>query len=142
MCSKQHLKLLEENSKLCAKYQPNGDPTSVGEDLVLYDCKAPEDGKCPGNDYTPCFGNDYFKQPESERCMKDCPCGFDYKKFEDRCGKWASKKCAKKKNKGHCTKKKVQRRCGHTCYSEVERMLLCKSLKKAKDRKGMSCGRG
>merc|ERR1719353_1238745 len=133
---------------MCVKYAPNGDPTSVGADLELYECIPPDGkGKCQTNVdakgspiWTICSNSQYTASTPAE-CTDNCPCGYDWKKFEDRCGRWADNKCKKKKKKrGKCTKK-IMRRCGSTCYPEVKRFLDCKG-KKNKDKKGGSCASG
>lgn len=163
MCPPEQLQTLKEYSNLCFKYQLNGGATSVGggisnangeqtttaNDLTKYDCKPPEYGTvCKGgtlangaNEYQGCSGNGYFVAPAVERCTDNCPCGFNWENFEDRCGKWAEKKCKKKQKKGKCAKKKIMKRCGSTCYGDAKRYLECAKLK-PKDKRGSSCAKG
>lgn len=104
----------------------------------LYDCKPPEKKKvevagsaggydslyqCPGGtlitgepEYTLCYGNKYFGILP-EKPVQLITCGNAKK--QDKCGKWAKRKCLKKHKKGACRKNKVQKKCGYTCRAEV-----------------------
>ena len=75
-----------------------------------------------------CFGNAYFGvAPAAGSLYTDTgppACTRQPASGTDKCGKWASKKCVKKKDKGKCGKRKVQKKCKYTCAAEIQNANL------------------